>query len=635
MDCSRCACSPWTRIPFSLAFIVLGFIAGCTKGGGGGSTPSVPSFTIGGAATGLSGTGLVLQDNGGNNLPVNATGSFTFTAAIANGGSYNVTILNQPSSPAQTCTVTNAGGTPSANVTSVQVACITNFFIGGTAAGISGAGLVLQNNGANNLPVSAGGSFTFTTPIVVGTSYNVTVFAQPASAATCGVSNGSGTPSANVTSVLVGCITSTFPGQYEWTWEGGSNLANQLATYGTLGVAAAGNNPGARVPAAFSTDASGNFWLFGGTGPVPPTVPPNSNGYFFNDLWKYSAGQWTWEGGSQLPNQSGQYGTQGTPSPNNHPGGRGSASSWTDAAGNFWLFGGIGYDGSGVFYSNFSYLNDLWRYSAGQWTWMSGSDSSQGALGHGGAATYGTKGVPAPGNTPGGRINALSWADKSGNLWLYGGFGYGNGEGSFSDLWKFSAGEWTWVDGPNTPEQAVVYGTQGVPAPANTPGTQVGASTWTDIPGNLWLLDADGALWEYSAGNWTWISGSPTGEKAVYGTQGVPAAGNTPGSRAYAFSWTDAAGDFWLFGGEGSGGSLSDIWRYSAGQWTWMGGPDVANQAGKYGTEGAPAPGNIPGARGSGAAWIDRSGNFWMFGGGGFDSAGTDGSLNDIWEYQP
>ncbi len=37
------------------------------------------SYTVGGVVSGLSGTGLVLQNNGGNNLSINANGSFTFT----------------------------------------------------------------------------------------------------------------------------------------------------------------------------------------------------------------------------------------------------------------------------------------------------------------------------------------------------------------------------------------------------------------------------------------------------------------------------------------------------------------------------------------------------------------------------
>jgi hypothetical protein len=71
-----------------------------------------------------------------------------------------------------------------------------------------------------------------------------------------------------------------------------------------------------------------------------------------NDLWKYSAGQWTWMDGSNLGNQPGTYGTQGTPSPSNVPPSRFITVSWTDLAGNLWLFGGAVVDDA----------NDLWKY---------------------------------------------------------------------------------------------------------------------------------------------------------------------------------------------------------------------------------------------------------------------------------
>ena len=70
-------------------------------------------------------------------------------------------------------------------------------------------------------------------------------------------------------------------------------------------------------------------------------------------------GQWSWEGGLNAVNASGAYGTQGVASASNVPGARQAASSWTDASGDFLLFGGVGYDSTG----DAGYLNDLWQYS--------------------------------------------------------------------------------------------------------------------------------------------------------------------------------------------------------------------------------------------------------------------------------
>jgi hypothetical protein len=50
---------------------------------------------------------------------------------------------------------------------------------------------------------------------------------------------------------------------------------------------------------------------------------------------------------------------------------------------------------------------------------------------------------------------------------------------------------------------------------------------------------------------------------------------------------------------------------------------------------GTATAGNIPGARDFTVTWIDESGNFWLFGGLGYDSAATSGYLNDLWKFVP
>ena len=89
-----------------------------------------PAYTVGvSSITGLTGTGLVLQNNGGDNLliPAGSGGPLTFNTPLLNGNPYNVTVLTQPHTPAQTCTL---GGTtnstiPGADVT-VTVSCTNN-----------------------------------------------------------------------------------------------------------------------------------------------------------------------------------------------------------------------------------------------------------------------------------------------------------------------------------------------------------------------------------------------------------------------------------------------------------------------------------------------------------------------------
>ncbi|HEY6513319.1 MAG TPA: hypothetical protein VI032_15150 [Burkholderiaceae bacterium] len=82
------------------------------------------------------------------------------------------------------------------------------FTIGGTLSGLTGAGLVLQNNGGDNLSVAANAtSFTFGSTLVNGTPYSVSVHTQPAGQ-TCTVQNGSGNAAANVTGVAIACTSS-------------------------------------------------------------------------------------------------------------------------------------------------------------------------------------------------------------------------------------------------------------------------------------------------------------------------------------------------------------------------------------------------------------------------------------------
>ena len=173
-------------------------------------TCTTNTYTVGGSTSGLAGTGLVLQDNGGDNLPITGNGTFDFATPVASGAAYAVTVLTQPSAPTQTCSVAAGTGTvAAANITTVTVTCSTNAYaIGGSTSGLVGAGLVLQDNGGNNLPVTANGAFVFSTPIASGSAYAVTILTQP-TGQTCTVTNGTGTvAAANVTTVAVACVVS-------------------------------------------------------------------------------------------------------------------------------------------------------------------------------------------------------------------------------------------------------------------------------------------------------------------------------------------------------------------------------------------------------------------------------------------
>jgi hypothetical protein len=758
-------------------------------------TNAATKATVGVTVSGLTGTGLVLQDNGGDSLTIPANGSFTFATTV--NGAYAVTVLTQPTGPAQLCTVANGSGTATANV-HLAVSCVLSYTIGGTVTGLVGTGLVLQNTGGEKLPITANGAFTFTTPVATGTPYTVTVFAQPtAPAQTCVVTTGTGTgiATANVTTVAVTCPAVTYSvggkvvgllgkqptppnnnplsdnsfqllnnggdnkiitqngsftfatpvaqnGAYfvseisfpttqpqgctlwgysgvatanvnsilidcahnDWTWIDGTKTAgtNQAPQYGSFPVSSPltppnpfTNTPGGRDSGAAWTDAAGNLWLFGGLGyELSGKATPDTMSGFLSDLWECplnSGSQCEWQlleapvSGkfpiAQDENLAGVYGVQGVAAAGNFPGGRWGPATWADGVGNLWLLGGQGIDSVG----NPGLLNDLWKYNigSGQWTWVSGSK----LVNH--AGTYsGAVGTLFPGA----RWTPVSWTDASGNFWLFGGFGYDkNGTlGVLNDLWEYTGGNWVFVSavipGSDTVDQKGIYGTQGVAAAGNTPGGRQTASGWSDASGNLWLFGGEGKditgtangilndLWEYkiSTNRWTFVNGSsaanqlgnyglqplvgPFDTTSAAGTVGLTPAspGIFPGSRWGATAWTDPAGHLWLFGGWGldatgtnGNGYLNDLWAYSPsstpgqpGTWTWVKGSNTGNQNGSYGTLTRPYFTLVdwtPGARRGAMSWVDSHGEFWLFGGQGYDSTSSSGNgyLNDLWRYLP
>jgi hypothetical protein len=144
--------------------------------------PSAP-LTIGGSATGLSGGGLILQLNGANDLAVGANGKFNFPKALAKGDTYAVTVKTSPAAPVkQTCTVSQGSGSIAAAINNVSVTCTTNSFaVGGTVSGVSGKGLVLQLNGANDLAIAKNGKFIFpNVRLPDGSDYSVAIKTAPA-----------------------------------------------------------------------------------------------------------------------------------------------------------------------------------------------------------------------------------------------------------------------------------------------------------------------------------------------------------------------------------------------------------------------------------------------------------------------
>jgi Kelch motif/Galactose oxidase, central domain len=213
---------------------------------------------------------------------------------------------------------------------------------------------------------------------------------------------------------------------------------------------------------------------------------------------------------------------------------------------------------------------------------------------------------------------------------------------SYQSYTQTNANQWTWIKGANTPNQAGNYGTKGVSASTNVPGSRVSSATWvlnnkfylfggfngSGFHNDLWVFDQN-------TNEWTWLSGSnSTNQTGIYGTQGSTSASNMPGARYSSMTWV-FNNKLYLFGGSSNGpGYFNDLWEYDpvTNYWTWLKGSNLINQVGVYGTIGISSSSNVPSARRAGGAWVYNN-KFYLFGGNYYSS--TTYMYNDLWEYDP
>ena len=258
----------------------------------------------------------------------------------------------------------------------------------------------------------------------------------------------------------------------EWTWMSGSPNAYYNGSYGTIQVPNVSNAPPSRQECIANwVDNNGDLWLYGGN------LQSTTN---YGDMWRYNiaSNTWTWMNGNYSSGPV--WGVMQVPSPSNSPGSRGSASSWTDSQGKFWLYGGT------MFGNNIEF-GDMWRYDpvTNIWTWMAGSS------GFNPNCTFTTPNVAGNG-VPGSRFEVKStWKDACDHLWAFGGFTDPSSQVfPWDELWMFdpSTNLFTWVDGLNHWGGSGSFGTSQVPAATNYPAGTGGASTFMDDSGFVWMF---------------------------------------------------------------------------------------------------------------------------------------------------
>ncbi|KAK4530284.1 hypothetical protein CCYA_CCYA03G1141 [Cyanidiococcus yangmingshanensis] len=355
----------------------------------------------------------------------------------------------------------------------------------------------------------------------------------------------------------------------EWAWIGGNPSAGQSGIYGVFREGSPSNIPGGRESSAFWQSDERHFWLLGGQG-----FDAKGTFGYLNDMWLYetTSGNWTWVSGNSTISAAPVYGPERTYGPSYNPGARYSAAFWTGENGLLWLFGGEK--------SPTNLLSDLWSFNTSslEWAYMGGSS----AINQPGR--YGTSGLGNAFNAPGARYGPCSWTDAEGNLWLFGGLGYGNGTDYFGYL------------------------------------------------NDLWVYNVQSSVWIFMSGNAT--SNNP----GAYGTFGVLSPSNHPGGRYYCTSFVDALGNLQLFGGFGktnsasSSGYLKDLWVYDMVQreWAWISGSTEANSLAHYGTFQLTSSDAVPGARDGVALWKMNENDPILFGGFGYANTSGAGYLNDV-----
>jgi N-acetylneuraminic acid mutarotase len=416
-----------------------------------------------------------------------------------------------------------------------------------------------------------------------------------------------------------------------WTWIKGSNVQGNAGNYGTIGVEASTNVPGARYSSA-SWVANGKFYLFGGFGTVTGSMFAH-----LNDLWSYNpaTNNWTYIKGSMALSTNGTYGSIGVANTNNTPGARSAGNVWV-YNNKLYLMGGGGYSAT---INSYGDLNDLWSFdiSTNNWTWLKGSNTINPA------ANFGIIGVSNSNNVPAGKSYASTWTYNS-KLYLFGGAG---NISTRNDLWEYnpSTNNWAWLKGDNSAYVQGQYGSLGFTANTNMPGGRYGGLSWV-FNNKLYLFGGLGLaatttagsgalndLWEYDAltNNFTWIKG-----RNVINKLGIYDAPLRPGARQGGLSW-DYNNKLYLMGGTGSDengiqGRMNDLWEYNPATnlWAWLKGSKFISSSGSLGTIGVPASTNLPVARDASATWTYNN-KLYLFGG------NFNGSiyLNDTWVFDP
>jgi hypothetical protein len=191
------------------ALTMLAALAGC-----GGKQ----QYTVQGSVVNLNNAGLVLTNNGGDDLsvPLGAT-SFAFSKQIDYGSMYNVVVKTQPAHMTCSWNTSNVGSAGYNVSIDLTLACVQNAYtLGGQITGLTAAAdgtartITLANGSTGSVTISSAsatnGAVDFSMGTVAdGQAYGVT-FIDSNNGLTCSVTNGTGVMHETaISNIVVAC----------------------------------------------------------------------------------------------------------------------------------------------------------------------------------------------------------------------------------------------------------------------------------------------------------------------------------------------------------------------------------------------------------------------------------------------
>jgi hypothetical protein len=276
-----------------------------------------------------------------------------------------------------------------------------------------------------------------------------------------------------------------------------------------------------------------------------------------------------------------------------------NTTTWTDTAGNLWVFGGemTNEDDSKT------QSTDLWKFDSKQNNWKQITQIADNK-----EAIFPTT-----------RREATAWTDPKGFLWLFGGRSLENE--LLNDLWLFVIEKNTW--------QQVHKNTD--PRENSAPSPRVESAHWIDVNRNLWLFGGREAgsernyngfqndLWCYNIEKKEW--------KLIEPKQNQNNEKHKPDPRIQSANFLGDESKLILFGGLGESktrnyfGGYSDIWIYNIKENIWHKKENekaentIEIYEKQYGVSGFENPETHPGFRIKPSYWQDKEGFCWLYGG--------------------